>query len=78
MTTIRYEVVYKNLIRSLRKFYAKDFKEQAQATYRRGFNTQTEQALRAYCQQRFGPIVKALGAPLEEVCFTLGSLIFPK
>ena len=39
MTTIRYEVVYKNLIRSLRKFYTKDFKEQAQAASRRGSKT---------------------------------------
>lgn len=78
MATIRYEVVYKNLIRSLRRFFNKDFKEIAQGAPSRSFKDQTEAAVKAYCQQRFGAQIKTTGVELDELSFTLASLIFPK
>jgi hypothetical protein len=54
--TIRYEVIYKNLVRDLRKFYSKDFNEVTSYIQKKRKNSQLFfiECLRLYVRSNFG------------------------
>ena len=75
---IRYEVIYKNLLRDLRKFYTSHFAENASAS-----KTKDSQAFEAALQTYVGnffsqPLLEKCGVSKQEIAFTLASLIKPK
>jgi hypothetical protein len=83
--TLRYEVIYKNLLRDLRKFYLEDFNESTEYFKKRKRNDYSFllECLRIYviekdivdCQPFQGCL---MGTTPEKISFCLGSLIYPK
>jgi hypothetical protein len=83
--TLRYEVIYKNLLRDLRKFYLKDFNDATEYFKKRTRNDYSFllDCLKAYviekdvidCQPFQG---KVIGTSVEKISFCLGSLIYPR
>jgi len=75
---IRYEVIYKNLLRDLRKFYNVHFFEtvpqpKIKDTYA------LPKILQSYVVHLFGKqLLERVGVPKQELAFCLGSLIKPK
>ena len=77
-TTIRYEVIYKNLVRDLRKYYSQDF-NQLNIMRRKKFETSNfTEFLECYIKFTFSKYLDKLGIPLQDLVFNLGSLIYPK
>jgi hypothetical protein len=77
---IRYEVIYKNLIRDVRKFYSKDFNESTDFIRRKRKNSKQYfmECLISYIQIRIGNLREQMGVNMETLAFNLGSLIYPK
>ena len=77
---IRYEVIYKNLLRDLRKFFSYDFNlisnfQGRKKTEPRAFI----QFLKNYIDMRFTrPELEKLELDYNDIVFTLGSLIYQK
>ena len=83
--TLRYEVIYKNLLRDLRKFYVADFNKASDFIRRKRRLQPTFyiESLKKYVLDR--NILKTLpfdaeksGASVDSLVFNLGSLIYPK
>ena len=55
-TTIRYEVIYKNLVRDIRKFFSKDFNDMTDFIKKKRKNTSGFfiDCLRSYIHERMG------------------------
>ena len=78
MTTIRYEVVYKNLIRSSRKFFCTEFKIYAGTINSKDIWTHALANLTEYAKCNFKNELEALPVTPQDLGFTLGSIITPK
>lgn len=77
-TTIRYEVIYKNLVRDLRKYYAQDF-NQLNIMRRKKFETSNfTEFLECYIKYTFSKYLDKLQISMQDLVFNLGSLIYPK
>jgi hypothetical protein len=77
--TIRYEVIYKNLLKDLRKYYAQEFNFQTDYSKKKTKNNFFyKKAVKVFVTQRF-PVetLARLGIEFDELCFYLGSLIYP-
>jgi hypothetical protein len=78
-TQIRYEVIYKNLVRDLRKFYSKDFNDETDyIKKKKSMHNSYNQFLQIYVKTKFADYAEAMGIPLNEMMFNLGALIYPK
>ncbi|CDW84084.1 UNKNOWN [Stylonychia lemnae] len=82
---LRYEVIYKNLLRDLRKFYLEDFNECTEyfKKKRRCDNSFLMECLKMYVAQKniinCEPFPgKLIGTSEEKLIFCLGSLLYPK
>ena len=83
--SLRYEVIYKNLLRDLRKFYIVDFNK-ATDYIRKKRRLQPDyyfNCLKAYIVEKgimeSAPFSAAkMGTNIESIVFCLGSLIYPK
>ena len=77
---IRYEVIYKNLVRDVRKFYSKDFNECTDfiKKKRKNNNEFFLECLNLYIQQTIGNLRNSPGVSSESLAFNLGALIYPK
>ena len=77
-TTIRYEVIYKNLVRDLRKYYVYDFNllkiNSGKKLEARNFT----ELLEVYIKMTFKEQMVQLKVALSDLIFYLGSLIYPK
>jgi hypothetical protein len=73
---IRYEIIYKNLLRDMRKFFATDFKELSNYTAKKQKDYGV--LLISYIKRTFGSELETLGIPIEVMKLNLGSLINPK
>ena len=82
---LRYEVIYKNLLRDLRKFYIVDFNKETDyiRKKRRLSPNFYIECLKAYVIERkilecppFNGIL--MGTSVDSLVFNLGSLIYPK
>jgi hypothetical protein len=78
--TIRYEVIYKNLLRDLRKYYSQEFNVQTDYTKKKKVEEYSYLTLLGdFVNYRFpNQTLARLGITAEEVIFCLGSLIYPK
>jgi len=78
--TIRYEVIYKNLLRDARKFFSNDFNEVTDYIHKKRKNPDSFffDCLRAYVETRFGKTYAKLGVSQDLLITHLGSLIYPK
>lgn len=78
-TSIRYEVIYKNLVRDLRKFYSKDFNDVTEyIKKKKSMPEQYDYFLQCYVKANFSKYLDAVGVTADELVFNLGSLIYPK
>ena len=77
-TTIRYEVIYKNLVRDLRKHYSCDFNALNLMRSKHYGQNDFTQFLQCYIRITFGKYLDKLGITIEDLVFNLGSLIHPK
>ena len=77
---IRYEVIYKNLVRDVRKFYSRDFNDRTDfiKRKRKSGGEFFLQCLDAYIGERMGDLPKQLEVRREALAFNLGALIYPK
>lgn len=78
--SIRYEVIYKNLLRDVRKFYCQDFNEQSRFIKKKrklGENFFRE-CLSNYVDARFGRTFESFDATKEDIMYSIGSLVYPK
>ena len=77
---IRYEVIYKNLVRDVRKFYSRDFNERTDfiKRKRKSSNEFFIQCLESYISDRIGELSTHLEVRKETLAFNLGALIYPK
>jgi len=75
---IRYEVIYKNLVRDLRKFYSQDFNKTRSKRFNKLDATNFSQSLEAYIKVTFSDLFEELNIPIGDLIFNLGSLIYPK
>ena len=79
-TSIRYEVIYKNLVRDLRKFYSQDFNIVTQFMKKKKKQQQDcyLKFLRSYIEDKFSGKLEFMSLGIENIIFNLGSLIYPK
>jgi len=84
-TSIRYEVIYKNLVRDLRKFYSKDFNDVTEyIKKKKSMPEQYNYFLQCYVKAKFSQYLPTIGESpsgkqaADELVFNLGSLIYPK
>lgn len=73
---IRYEIIYKNLLRDLRKFYANDFKDKTE--YNAKKREDYGELLELYIHHTFGKKLTELQIPMKEMITNLGSFVNPK
>lgn len=61
-TNIRYEVIYKNLVRDVRKFYSQDLNESTDFIKRKRKNENSffEDCLRQYVKEQIGDVHKSM------------------
>lgn len=79
--SIRYEVIYKNLARDIRKFFSQDMNENTDYIKKKRKNIDNffTCCLQSYVDNNIGDHrYKAFGLEGEEILFVLGSLIYPK
>jgi hypothetical protein len=73
----RYEVIYKNFLRDLRKFYLRSFNDETD--YQSAKNKQAQHCLmtclKAYASNLFPETPDEL---LERIVFVIGSVIYPQ
>lgn len=81
-STLRFEIIYKNLLRDIRKYYNNDFKEKSSFLNRKRYaRTKSDyiDQIRAYVTESFNiDLLRAMEVPMEEIVFFIGSLIYPK
>lgn len=79
-SNIRYEVIYKNLIRDVRKFFSLDFNEKTDFIKSKRKNTSVRMidCLKNYILVTMSEMGEKMGIPLETLVFYLGALIYPK
>jgi hypothetical protein len=78
-TLIRYEVIYKNLVRDLRKFYSRDFNDVTEYIKKKKQVPQKyNHFLEIYIRTKFSRELEQLGIPMKDMIFNLGSLVYPK
>lgn len=78
MTTIRYEVPYKNLIRSMRKPFSEDYRSNCSPGCGRELKSYPLQSLDDYVRKRFKKELSKIKVQPDQISLALGSLIFPK
>ena len=77
-TQIRYEVIYKNLVRDLRKYYQQDF-NQINILRRKKYDKNNYlEFLECYIKFTMKQAIEKLQVPVKDIVFSLGSLIYPK
>ena len=78
--TIRYEVIYKNLLRDLRKYFIEEFNERTNLAHKRKARDFSYVALlREFVADKFSRAQLArLDIHPENVVFHLGALMYPK
>ena len=76
--TIRYEVVYKNLVRDIRKYFSNDLNAMNIQQNRHCRPTEFSQFLKLYTKYTLGDCAQKLGMDLNVIVFNLGSIINPK
>ena len=77
-TSIRYEVIYKNLVRDLRKYYSQDFNQMKMKKMKKLEPGNFMEALESYIKFTLKDQLSAMKIPLSDLIFNLGSLIYPK
>ncbi len=77
-TSIRYEVIYKNLVRDLRKYYSQDFNQMKMMRVKKLDAENFTQTLEEYIKLTFKDLLQAVQLPIQDLIFHLGSLIYPK
>ena len=79
-TTIRYEVIYKNLLRDLRKYFSQDFNSTTDYIRKKKGDLRSYTTfLNEYVDARFdNSLLVELSVTRQELVFSLGSLIYPK
>ena len=77
-TSIRYEVIYKNLVRDLRKFYSQDFNQMKMKRIKKLEAGNFMEVLEAYVKLTFKDQHERLNMQSSDLIFNLGSLIYPK
>lgn len=77
---IRYEVIYKNLVRDIRKYFSKDFNELTNFIKRKRKHDSNfyYECLVQYVSHKLENHRNFFGIPIETLVFHLGSLIYPK
>ena len=76
--TIRYEVVYKNLVRDIRKYFSNDLNAMNIQQNRHCRPTEFSQFLKLYTKYTLGDYAQKLGMDINVIVFNLGSIINPK
>ena len=77
-TVIRYEVIYKNLVRDLRKYYSQDFNTVKAQRIKKLDATNFSETLEAYIKIALKDQLEQSKIPIADLIFNLGSLIYPK
>ena len=77
-TSIRYEVIYKNLVRDLRKYYSQDFNQMKLKRFKKLEPSNFTEVLEGYIKTTFSEQITRLKIPVADLIFNLGSLIYPK
>jgi len=77
-TVIRYEVIYKNLVRDLRKYYSQDFNFMKAKRIKKLDASNFSETLEAYIKITFKSHMKNFKISMADLIFNLGSLIYPK
>ena len=75
---IRYEVIYKNLVRDLRKYFSQDFNMVKTKRIKKLDANNFSETLEAYIKLTFSDHLVKSKIPLSDLIFNLGSLIYPK
>lgn len=77
-TSIRYEVIYKNLVRDLRKYYSHDFNTMKMKRIKKLEANNFTEMLESYIKFTFKKQIETLKISVNDLIFNLGSLIYPK
>ena len=77
-TQIRYEVIYKNLVRDLRKFYQQDFNQVNILRRKKYDHSNFVEFLECYIKFTLASQLDKLNISVQDMVFNLGSLIYPK
>ena len=77
-TSIRYEVIYKNLVRDLRKYYSHDFNTMKMKRVKKLEANNFTEMLESYIKFTFKKQIETLKISVNDLIFNLGSLIYPK
>ena len=77
-TTIRYEVIYKNLVRDFRKYYTQEFNQIYLKRRKRLESNRFTDALQSYISTNLREEAQHFKIPEMDLIFNLGSLIHPK
>lgn len=76
--TIRYEVIYKNLVRDVRKYFISDFNGMSSMQEKPQGQGEYNQMLTLYAKITLSKYSTPLGLNLNDLIFNLGSIINPK
>lgn len=77
-TSIRYEVIYKNLVRDLRKYYSQDFNNMRVTGSKKLDASNFNQHVENYVRVTFKRQIEGNCCSVDDLIFNLGSLIYPK
>ena len=76
--TIRYEVIYKNLVRDIRKYFVADFNAMICINDKPSGPGELAKVLTLYSSVTLKQYAVQLGLDLNELAFNLGSIVNPK
>jgi len=77
-SNIRYEVIYKNLVRDLRKYFSQEFNAMKTKSVKKLDAGNYSEMLEAYILLAFKELLSQIKIPIADLIFNLGSLIYPK
>lgn len=77
-SNIRYEVIYKNLVRDLRKYFSQEFNAMKTKSVKKLDAGNYSEMLEAYILLAFKELLPQIKIPIADLIFNLGSLIYPK
>ena len=77
-TSIRYEVIYKNLVRDLRKYFSQDFNHMKMKRIKKLEAGNFTEVLESFVKTTLKDQMEKLNVPIQDLIFNLGSLIYPK
>ena len=71
-------MIFKNLVRDLRKFYSQDFNQVNLKKIKKLYPSNFKEALEGYTKLTLKDQLESLQISMKDLVFNLGSLIYPK